>query len=84
MTCFDYNGVKIIFLEVSMSLFTQTNRTKSGKIESHLRWWVTLIFAFALALGTWNPTSHHFLGYISGTDPLSGFRPFLIVTMLAL
>ena len=67
-----------------MSIFTQTNRTKSGKIESHLRWWVTLVLSFALALGTWNPTQHHFVAYISGDDPLSGFRPFFILVMAAL
>jgi peptidoglycan/LPS O-acetylase OafA/YrhL len=67
-----------------MSFFTESNRTKSGKIESHLRWWVTLILAFALALGTWNPTEHHFVSYISSGDPLSGFHPFFILVMLAL
>jgi peptidoglycan/LPS O-acetylase OafA/YrhL len=67
-----------------MSFFTQTNRTKSGKVESHLRWWVTLILSFALAIGTWNPMEHHFIGYISGEDLLSGFRPFFILVMLAL
>jgi len=67
-----------------MSFFTKTSRTKSGKVESHLRWWVTLILSFALAIGTWNPTEHHFIGYISGADPLSGFRPFFILVMIAL
>jgi len=67
-----------------MSFFTQTNKTKSGKIETHLRWWVTLILSIALALGTWNPTSHHFVGYISGGDPLAGFHPFFILVMIAL
>ncbi len=67
-----------------MSFFTQTNHTKSGKIETHLRWWVTLILSIALAIGTWNPTQHHFIGYISSSDPLSGFRPFFILVMIAL
>ncbi len=67
-----------------MSFFTQTSRTKSGKVESHLRWWVSLVLSFALALGTWNPTKHHFIGYISSADPLSGFKPFFILVMLAL
>jgi hypothetical protein len=67
-----------------MSFFTTTNRTKSGKIESHLRWWISLILSFALALGTWNPTQHHFISYISSSDPLSGFKPFFILVMIAL
>jgi len=67
-----------------MSIFTSTNRTKSGKVESHLRWWVSLLLSFTLALGTWNPTSHHFIAYITSGDPLSGFRPFFILVMLAL
>jgi uncharacterized membrane protein len=37
-----------------------------------------------LAIGTWNPTAHHFIGYISHSDPLSGFKPFFILVMLAL
>ena len=67
-----------------MSFFTQSNKTKTGKIETHLRWWVSLILSMALALGTWNPTSHHFISYISGSDPLSGFKPFFILVMIAL
>jgi peptidoglycan/LPS O-acetylase OafA/YrhL len=67
-----------------MSFFTQKNRTKSGKVETHLRWWVTLILSLALAIGTWNPTPHHFIAYISSGDPLSGFRPFFILVMIAL
>jgi hypothetical protein len=43
-----------------------------------------LILSLALALGTWNPTLHHFIGYISHSDPLSGFKPFFILVMLAL
>ncbi len=66
-----------------MSFFTKSSKTKSGKIESHLRWWVSLILSFALALGTWNPTQHHFIAYISGGDPLSGFKPFFILLMIA-
>ncbi len=66
------------------SILTTKNRTKSGKVESHLRWWVSLILSLALAIGTWNPSEHHFIGYISHTDPLSGFRPFFILVMLAL
>jgi len=67
-----------------MSFFTKKQRTKSGKVESHLRWWVSLILSLALALGTWNPTSHHFIAYISGTNPLEGFKPFFILVMIAL
>ena len=67
-----------------MSFFTKESKTKSGKIESHLRWWVSLILSFALALGTWNPTQHHFVAYISSSDPLSGFKPFFILLMIAL
>jgi hypothetical protein len=67
-----------------MSFFTTSNRTKSGKIESHLRWWISLILSFALAIGTWNPTPHHFVSYISSSDPLSGFKPFFILVMVAL
>jgi len=66
------------------NILTTKNRTKSGKIESHLRWWVSLVLSLALALGTWNPTAHHFIGYISQSDPLSGFKPFFILVMLAL
>jgi len=64
--------------------FTTKNRTKSGKVESHLRWWVSLVLSMALALGTWNPTSYNFANYISHSDPLSGFKPFFILIMLAL
>ena len=67
-----------------MSFFTQTARTKSGKIETHLRWWVTLILSMLLSIGTWNPTAHHFVGYISSGDPLAGFHPFFILIMIAL
>ncbi len=63
---------------------TKKNKTKSGKIETHLRWWVSLILSLALAIGTWNPSQHHFIGYISHSDPLSGFKPFFILVMLAL
>jgi hypothetical protein len=63
---------------------TKKSKTKSGKVETHLRWWVSLILSLALAIGTWNPTEHHFIGYISHSDPLSGFRPFFILVMLAL
>ncbi len=66
-----------------MSFFTKSNKTKSGKIETHLRWWVSLILSMALALGTWNPTQHNFISYISHSDPLSGFKPFFILVMIA-
>ena len=64
---------------------TKTSTTKSGKKESHLQWWVTLIMSLALAIGTWNPMGHHFINYISSSDNLlSGFKPFGILIMLAL
>lgn len=59
--------------------------TKSGKKVTNLAWWVTLIMSMALAIGTWNPTGHHFIGYITSVDDIfSGFRPFGILMMLAL
>ena len=67
------------------SVLTKTSTTKSGKKVTHLAWWVTLVLSLALALGTWNPTGHHFIHYISSVDDiLSGFRPFGILIMLAL
>jgi len=63
-------------------IFTKTNRTKKGKTETHLRWWVTLIISLMLALGTWNPTGHHFIHYISQQDIFSGFTPFAIIIMI--
>jgi len=38
----------------------------------------------SLAIGTWNPSGHHFIHYISANDPLSGFSPFFILVMIAL
>ena len=67
-----------------MSFLTKTNKTKKGKTESHLRWWVTLVLSLALALGTWNPTGHHFLHYITQQDVFTGFTPFAILIMLGL
>ena len=64
------------------NILTKTNTTKKGKKETHLRWWVTLLISFGLALGTWNPTGHHFIHYISVQDILSGFTPFAIILML--
>ena len=67
------------------NVLTKTSTTKSGKKVTHLAWWVTLILSLALALGTWNPTGHHFVHYISSVDDiLSGFKPFGILIMLAL
>jgi len=64
---------------------TKTSTTKTGKKESHLQWWVTLIMSLALAIGTWNPIGNHFIHYISSSDNLlSGFKPFGILIMLAL
>lgn len=66
-------------------ILTSTSTTKSGKKVTNLAWWVTLLMSLALALGTWNPTGHHFVHYISNVDDiLSGFKPFGIIIMLAL
>ena len=67
------------------NVLTSTSVTKSGKKVTNLAWWVTLIMSMALAVGTWNPTGHHFIHYISSADDiLSGFKPFGILMMLAL
>jgi len=64
---------------------TKTNKTKKGKKESHLRWWVTLLMSLGLALGTWNPTGHHFIHYITDSENiLSGFTPFAIIIMIGI
>jgi len=66
-------------------ILTSSATTKSGKKVTHLAWWVTLVLSMALALGTWNPSGHHFIHYISNVeDILSGFKPFGILIMLAL
>jgi hypothetical protein len=66
-------------------ILTSSATTKSGKKVTHLAWWVTLVLSMALALGTWNPTGHHFIHYISNVDDiLSGFKPFGILIMMAL
>lgn len=67
------------------NVLTNTTTTKGGKKVTHLAWWVTLILSVALSVGTWNPTGHHFIHYISNVDDiLSGFKPFAILIMLAL
>jgi hypothetical protein len=67
------------------NILTNTNTTKSGKKVTHLAWWVTLVLSMALAVGTWNPSGHHFIHYISNVDDiLSGFKPFAILIMFAL
>jgi hypothetical protein len=64
---------------------TKTNKTKKGTKESHLRWWVTLIMSLGLALGTWNPTGHHFIHYLTDSENiLSGFTPFAIIIMVGI
>jgi len=66
-------------------ILTSSATTKSGKKVTHLAWWVTLVLSMALALGTWNPSGHHFVHYISNVeDILSGFKPFGILIMMAL
>ena len=67
------------------SVFTKTSTTKSGKKETNLAWWVTLLMSLALAIGTWNPTGYHFLHYIyNSKDILSGFNPFFVLVMFSL
>lgn len=67
------------------NVLTNTTTTKGGKKVTHLAWWVTLILSMALAVGTWNPSGHHFIHYISNVDDIfSGFKPFAILLMLAL
>lgn len=67
------------------NVLTKTTTTKGGKKVTHLAWWVTLVLSMALAVGTWNPSGHHFIHYISNVDDiLSGFKPFAILIMLAL
>jgi len=63
---------------------TKTKKTKKGKSETNLRWWVTLLLSLALAIGTWNPLGHHFVHYISQQDILTGFTPFAILIMIGL
>jgi hypothetical protein len=67
-------------------VLTNTSTTKGGKKVTHLAWWVTLILSMALSLGTWNPTGHHFIHYISVNfdNILNGFTPFAILMMFAL
>ncbi len=66
------------------SALTSTNRTSRGKTETHLRWWVTLIMSMALSIGTWNPSGHHFVNYITNSNLLTGFTPFGILLMVAM
>ncbi len=65
-------------------IFVKKRKTKSGKVESSLRWWVSLILAMALAIGTWNPTEYNFINFIIHSNPLEGFKPFYILVMFAL
>ena len=66
------------------NLLKSTKRTKKGKVESSFRWWVTLLMSLGLAIGTWNPTGHHFIHFISQQNILSGFTPFAIIFMLGI
>ena len=67
------------------NILTNKSTTKSGKQVTHLAGWVTFVLSMALALGTWNPTGHHFIHYLSNVDDIfSGFRPFAILLMIAL
>lgn len=69
---------------MALNILTKKSKTKNGKVETNLRWWVSLVLSLALAVGTWNPTSHHFISYITDSDPLAGFNPFLILIVIAL
>jgi len=66
------------------NLLKSTKKTKTGKVESSFRWWVTLLMSLGLAIGTWNPTGHHFIHFISQQNILSGFTPFAIIFMLGI
>ena len=67
------------------SFMTSKSVTKSGKEVTHLNWWITLLLSMMLAAGTWNPTGHHFVHYITSAGDLTeGFRPFGILIMFAL
>jgi len=65
-------------------IFTDTRKTKKGGSETSLRWWVTAIISLFLSLGTWNPTGFHFLHYVSTSNPLAGFTPFIILIMIGM
>ena len=66
-------------------ILTSTSTTKGGKKVTNLAWWLTLLISLSLSLGTWNPTDHHFIHYISNVEDIfSGFKPFGILIMLAL
>ena len=67
-------------------ILTNKVTTKNGKQVTHLAGWVTFILSMALAIGTWNPTGHHFVHYVTTNfdNILNGFTPFFILIMLAL
>lgn len=67
-----------------LGFLTKKNTTRTGKSETSLHWWASLLLSMSLAIGTWNPSGRHFINYISHNDPLSGFKPFLILLMIAL
>ncbi len=66
------------------SFMVNKSKTKNGKEVSYLKGWISLLLAMALAIGTWNPTGHHFVNYLFSGNPLEGFRPFYILVMLAM
>ncbi|KIM09785.1 MAG: hypothetical protein KU29_00550 [Sulfurovum sp. FS06-10] len=66
------------------NVLTSTNTTKKGGKETHLRWWVTLLIALGLSLGTWNPSGYHFINYLTQANILSGFTPFAIILMIGI
>ncbi len=67
-------------------ILTNKVTTKSGKKVTYLAGWFTFILSMALAIGTWNPTGHDFVHYVTSNfdNILSGFTPFFILIMLAL
>ena len=66
------------------SFMVNKSKTKNGKEVSYLKGWISLLLAIALAVGTWNPTVHHFIHYLFTGNPLEGFRPFYILVMIAM
>jgi len=66
------------------SFMLNKSKTKEGKEVSYLKGWISLLLSMALAVGTWNPTGHHFVHYLLSGNPIEGFRPFYILVMLAM
>ncbi len=67
-----------------MGFFTTTRFTRNGKKETHVRWWISLLFSMLLSIGTWNPSGIHFVAYVTQGNPFEGFKPFYILVIAAL